>query len=189
MSEPEESLVSPTSQGASSSTESAHAIPNGIRIAVLGPGPGDRSDSGFQKRQQILSQLAADGHQPFFPEENGLLAPDNPLDPLLDQEQKLLSNPDVHLIIILYTESSFGAGWETANFFTNPEIKAKTAVLFPIQFYNPNDNLAANTVRDFLIKLPYTEEHFRVCQLVDECRMWAKNREIGFWPGIVPFVT
>ena len=188
MSEPEETLVSPIPQGASS-TDPAHANSKGIRIAVLGPGPDDCSDPGFQKRQQILHRLAADGHQPFFPEEDGLLASDNPLDPLLNQEQSLLSNPDVHLIIILYTEASIGAGWETANFFANPEIKAKTAVLFPIQFYNPNDNLAANTVRDFLIKLPYTEEHFRVCQLVDECRMWAKSRETGFWPGIVPFVT
>ena len=68
-----------------------------------------------------------------------------------------------------------------------PEIRAKTAVLVPSEFYTPNESLFANTVREYFMKLPYTDYHFRVCQLVDECRRWARDVQIGNWPGLVPF--
>ncbi len=158
-----------------------------MRIAVLGPGSGLPSDEGFQKRKLIRDKLAADGHQSFFPEDELSLAADNPFEPLLSQEQRLLSNPEVHLIIILCTPTSIGAQQEIASFVDVPELKAKTVVLYPSRYYKPNENLAANTVRAYLVKFPYTDYHFKVCQLVDECRKWAKDREAGLWPGINPF--
>ena len=99
----------------------------------------------------------------------------------------MLSSTDVDLVIILYTLTSFGAGWEIANFEGVPEIKAKTAVLFPIEHYTPDSSLTANTVRAFQAKMPYTNYHFEVCQLVEECRKWARDRQTGMWPGIAPF--
>ena len=160
-----------------------------MKIAVLGPGVDSPSDPGLQKRQQIRRELAEDGYSPFFPEDDGLLVPEYPLEPLLYQQRRLLSHPDVQLIIVLYTSTCVGAGFELGNIMAIPELKAKTAVLFPIEYYHPDDNLAANTVRDFLIKFPYTDKHFEICQLVSECRVWAKNRETAFWPGITPFMT
>lgn len=158
-----------------------------LRIAVLGPGLGSPSAPGFRKRRQIREKLAADGHQPFFPEDPGLLNPLYPLEPLLEQERRLLSDSHVHLVIILYTSESYGAAQEIAYFMGVPEIKSKTAVLYPSQYYTPNDNLPANTVREYFVRLPYTKEHFEVCQLVDECRKWAFDMESGIWPGIAPF--
>ena len=90
------------------------------------------------------------------------------------------------LVIILYTSSSYGVAAELGNFVSAPEIKAKTAVLFPIMYYSPNDSLVANTVWDYLIKMPYTDNHFEICQMVSECRMWAHVRATGRWPAITP---
>ena len=98
-----------------------------------------------------------------------------------------MSGSDVQLIIVLCTSESIGVGYEIAYFMGFPEIKAKTAILFPSQYYTPNDSIAANTVRGYFVKLPYTDHHFTVCQLVEECRKWAKDREAGIWPGIAPF--
>ena len=186
MGEADNALERPSVQGGGV-VEGVYAPSLGMRIAVLGPGLGSPSDLGFQKRKQIRDELTADGHRPFFPEEEGLLAPDNPFDPLLEQERRLLSGSDVQLIIVLCTPTSIGVGFEIAYFMGVPEIKAKTAVLYPSQHYTPNDNLAANTVRAFSVRLPYTEEHFKVCQLVEECRKWARDRETGSWAGIAPF--
>ena len=158
-----------------------------LSIAVLGPGLESTDSAGVEKRNQIRERLAADGHRPFFPEDEGLLIPDYPLEPLLQQEARLLSNPRVKLVIILYRLTSHGAGFEIAHFLAYPEIKSKTAILYPAEYYKPNDNLAANTVRDFRARLPYTQEHFEVCQLVDECRKWASDVQEDLRAGIVPF--
>lgn len=158
-----------------------------LRIAVLGPGLSSLSDPGLSKRMQIRAELAADGHDPFIPEEEGSLAPQNPFENLLDQEIRLLSSPDVHLVIILHTKLSAGVLTEIAGFVRVPEIKCKTAVLYPAEFYKPNESLAANTVRDYFARIPYTDEHFEVCQLVEECRYWARNRQVYNWPGLTPF--
>ena len=160
---------------------------SGIRIAVLGPGLGSPAAPGFQKRQQIRTRLEAEGHDPFFPEDPGILEPDFPVEPFLEQERRLLSSEDVHLIIVLCTPDSIGVGYEIAYFMGFPEIKGKTAILFPSEFYSPNDSVPANTVRSYSIKLPYTKKHFEVCQLVDECSKWAWDRQIRNRPGVVPF--
>ena len=159
----------------------------GIRIAVLGPGAGSPSEADYQKRKKIRAELEADGHLPFFPEDNGLLTPIYPLEPILYQERRLLSRADVHLIIVLYTSTSIGAASELAYFLGIPEIKAKTAVLYPSKYYKPNQAVGANTVREYFARLPYTDDHFKVCQLVDECRRWARDVQVGNWPGLVPF--
>ncbi len=159
----------------------------GVRIAILGPGLSSPTDAGFQKREQIRNTLMSDGHQPFFPEDPGMLVPNHPLEPILEQQQRLLSSPDIQLIIVLYTPKSIGAAFELGHIMAIPEIKSKTAVLFPSEYYSPNQTLAANTVREFFARLPYTDTHFQVCQLVDECRRWARDMQIGNWPGLVPF--
>ena len=159
----------------------------GIRIAILGPGLGGPSEPGLHKRVKIRKVLQADGHEPFFPEDDGVLVSDNPLEPLLEQERRLLISPDVQLIIVLHTSNSIGVISELSYFMNIPEIRAKTAVLVPSEFYTPNESLFANTVREYFVKLPYTDYHFRVCQLVDECRRWARDVQVGNWPGLVPF--
>ena len=46
-----------------------------------------------------------------------------------------MSRPDVQLIIALHTRESIGVASEIAHFVSIPEIKAKTAILFPTEFY------------------------------------------------------
>ena len=179
--------VTDTSQKDRDSGKVTELLHQGIRIAILGPGTSASNDEGFQKREKIRKTLSTDGHFPFFPEDPGILVPDHPLEPLLEQQQRLLISPDIQLVIVLYTEKSIGAAFELGNIMAIPEIKSKTAVLFPSEFYSPNQTLAANTVRDFFARLPYTDTHFRVCQLVDECRRWARDVQIGNWPGLIPF--
>ena len=80
----------------------------GIRIAILGPGLGGPSEPGLHKREKIRKVLQTDGHRPFFPEDDGVLVSDNPLEPLLEQERRLLISPDVQLIIVLHTSRVSG---------------------------------------------------------------------------------
>ena len=156
-----------------------------LSVAVLGPGLDTEDDLGATKRRQIRDALSGDGHKPFFPE-NIVVTLNRPFEAVLEEERRILSRPDVDLVIILHTDTSFGALMEIANFVSVPEIKAKTAVLFPSRHYAPDENISGDTVRAYLIKFVYTDEHFRVCQLVSECRKWAYDRAIGSWPAVVP---
>ena len=154
-----------------------------LSIAVLGPGLDDSNDLGARKRRQIRDVLKMDGHNPFFPEE--IITADTPVS-LLEQERSILSKPTVDLVIVLYTEGSYGAIGELAQFLLVPAIKAKTAVLWPIALYRPEQIASANMAQEYLIKMPYSDDHFTNCTLVSECRKWAHERLTGGWPGIVP---
>ena len=155
-----------------------------LGIAVLGPGLSDDRGTGAQKRLQIRDALKNDGHNPFFPED---LVVNDPLhESVLEQERDILSQPTVDLVIILYTSDSPGALMEIANFVSVPEIKAKTAILFPIEYYNPDDGLPGNTVREYIVRTTYTDAHFQACQLVSECRKWARDRATESWPSVIP---
>lgn len=156
-----------------------------LRIAVLGPGLSNPNDPGSQKRRQILEALNKDGHSAFFPED--LVSRGDPFTPILELERSLLVMPDVDLVIILHTSTSYGTIAELANFVSIPEIKGKTAVLFPSQYYSPDDSLVANTVREYRSRLPYTDDHFRACQLVSECRKWANDRTTDNRPEVAPY--
>ncbi len=155
-----------------------------LGIAVLGPSIDDPNSSGAAKRLQIREALATDGHSSFFPED---LVVNDPLQgSLLDQERRILSQPTVDLVIILCTSTSPGALMEIANFVSVPAIKMKTAILFPSEFYNPDDGLPGNTVREYLVKATYTDTHFESCQLVSECRMWARAWSTEYGPILAP---
>ena len=78
---------------------------------------------------------------------------------------------------------------EIANFVSVPEIKAKTAVLFPSRHYSPDESIPGNTVRAYLIKFAYTDEHFRVCQLVSECRNGPANGQSAIGLLLSPMVS
>lgn len=155
-----------------------------LRIAVLGPGLQRAGYPGTQKRRQIHDALLADGHAPFFPED--LVDPTEPRDLLLEQERRILLEPDVDLVIILHTRNSMGVLMEIANFVSAPLIKAKTAVLFPNSFYTPDRGLPGNTVRAFRDKMMYSSKQFNDCDLVGECRKWAYDRAMGQWPDPLP---
>ena len=156
----------------------------GLRIAVMGPGLGNPDDPGTRKRLQIRDALVDDGHNPFFPEDYATTDP--PFISLLEQEHLILSGSGVDLVIFLHTTTSIGVATELGYFIGNPEIKAKSAVLFPIQFYTPDESLVANTVREYFIKMPYNDTHFATCQLVSECRKWANDRATGNWQVLQP---
>lgn len=155
-----------------------------LQIAVLGPGLSNPGDPGTLKRRQIRNALEGDGHSPFFPEE--VVTSDSPFSSFLDQERTLLDGPDVDLVIILHTPASIGVVAELGNFVSVPDIKAKTAILFPAQFYTPDESLVANTAREYFVKMPYTDTHFKSCQLVSECRRWANDRATGNWQVFSP---
>lgn len=155
-----------------------------LLVAVLGPGLGDSNDSGSIKRQQIRVALELDGHRPFFPED--CVSSDPPFMSLLERERRLLDRPDVDLVIILYTPTSHGVATELGHFVAVPDIRAKTAVLIPIDLYTPDEGLVANTVREYRIRMPYSAEHLKSCKIVSECRRWANDRATGRWQGSEP---
>ena len=155
-----------------------------LTVAVLGPGLGGIETSGSRKRRQIYDALQQDGHAPFFPEP--LTDPADPRESLLEQERHILREPEVDMVIILHTPESIGAFGEIANFASDPDIKAKTAVLFPLQFYTPVTGLPATTVREYRDRMIYSDEHFQSCQIVGECRKWAHDRATGQWPDPIP---
>lgn len=156
----------------------------GISIAVLGPGL-NTDTAGSRKRRQIHAELERDGHNPFFPE--SYVASDPTRESLLEQERRLLGGSDVHLVVILHTAASYGTIAEIAYFTQFPEILAKSAILFPINYYTPDESLVANTVREYHIRIPYSDDQFDACQLVAECRKWARDRAMGRWPVITNF--
>ena len=164
--------------------EREHQRQQPLTIAVLGPGLGVPNDPEGHKRQQIYDALKDDGHKPFFPE--SIVNPNQPGETAIEQEVRILSRSDVDLVIILHTHKSFGALMEIGNFVGVPDIRRKTGVLFPIEYYTPDTALPGNTVRGYPVKTPYTQQHFEVCQLVGECRQWAHNRVSGEWPGVIP---
>ncbi len=170
------------------SREIAATQKTSISVAVLGPGLpslGNSDTADSRKRKQIREELEKDGHSPFFPEEYVVSDPTS--EPLLDQERRLLSSLNVDLVIILHTSNSYGTIAEIADFRGVPEISSKTAILFPIRYYTPDNSLVANTVREYHARMPYTDSQFEVCQIVSECRKWANDRAIGKWPTIAPF--
>ena len=162
--------------------EEAHRI---LRVAVLGPGLATEDDPGRKKRKQIRDALEDDGHDAFFPE--GSVIADPLLPSLVEQERELLAGTGVDLVIILHTSASVGVIAEIGNFVSVPAIKEKTAILFPIEHYRPDQGLVANTVQDYLVKLPYTKDYFDACQIVSECRKWAEARASGEWPGMASY--
>ena len=160
----------------------AHRADVKLNIAVLGPRLDDEQNPGSRKRQQIYDALHADGHQPFFPED--FVDRGASIVPFLEQERHFLSSANVDLIIILYTSGAYGAYAEIMNFVSEPRIRAKTAVLYPIEHYAPDANLGANTVREYPFKMVYNDELLASCQLVGECRSWAKARASALWPKL-----
>ena len=155
-------------------------VDRALKIAVLGPGLGG-NNFGLRKRRQILESLREDGHAPFFPED--CVDSDSPFESVLAQECELLSKPDVDMVIILHTENSMGVLMEIARFEEFPEIKAKTAILFPMRFYY-DEGVPSNTVRSFMIVHPYTEEQYETCRVVGTCRSWASSYKSRLWPAM-----
>ena len=151
-----------------------------LRIAVLGPNLEEIRDAGTRKRYQIRDALSDLGHSPFFPEE---VIEGSSLD-WIGQERVLLAGDDVDLIIILHTNESCGVLAEISNFVSVPEIRTKTAVFFPIEHYTPTRNMPANIVQSYFVKMPYTDDHLKICQLVSECEKWARDMQNGYWPGL-----
>ena len=163
----------------------AESADKSLSIAVLGPGLDAPDNPGSLKRKQIHDELEKDGHRPFFPEHRVSTGPTQ--DSLLDQERRILVDSGVDLVIILHTSESVGTIAELAAFVGIPEIKSKTAILFPVEYYTPDQALVANTVREYLIRTVYPDEHLKSCQVVAECRKWAYDRARGRWPVVMPF--
>ena len=151
-----------------------------LRIAVLGPNLDELRDAGTLKRYQIRDALADLGHSPFFPED----VIDSSSLNWIGQERDLLAGDEVDLIIILHTNDSWGVFGEIANFVSVPQIRTKTAVFFPIEHYTPTRSMPANIIQNYLVKMPYTDDHMRACQLVSDCEKWAQDMQNGYWPSL-----
>ena len=157
----------------------------GLTIAVLGPkSDDDNPDQGGLKRRAILNALKRDGHNPFFPEDKVAQDPVGPR--LLEQERQLLRTPEVDLVVILYTPNSPGALQEIAYFMDDPLIVSKTGILYPYDFYDPGGNLFTDTLSEYHVKQPYSDQHLKNCSVVGECRRWASAREKGIWSLMEP---
>ena len=145
-----------------------------LDIAVLGPALENSDDPrGTQKRQQLFEALEHDGHNPFFPEK--LVVKGAP--EALIEEREILRSDQVDWVILLHTRKSIGTLLEIGHFISFPEIRGKTTVVYPTDFYEPNDALAANTVRAFWSEpLLYNHHQFVSCSLIAECRALAFDR-------------
>ena len=144
-----------------------------LSVAVLGPNLDESNGVGTKKRNQIADSLKNDGHKTFFPE---CLMDRNDPD-WIEQERKLLADSSVDFVVILHTETSAGVLVEIGNFVSVPEISSKTGILFPFRFYEPMQNLAANTVQAYPTKFQYTDDQMTSCELVAECRQWIRTRQ------------
>ena len=158
---------------------------DGLIIAVLGPTPSDDQQEIFGwKRNQIRNALRGDGHRPFFPED--CTKNDPTLPSLLEQEVLLMSSSVVDLVILFHTESGSGTLQEIGKFDSYPPIVNKTRVLFPMKFFHPGANLFSNTLSEYAVKSPYTDEHLCVCSVLYECRKWASERAKEIWSLMEP---
>lgn len=160
-----------------------------LGIAVLGPALENSDDPcGTRKRHQIYDALKRDGHDPFFPED--LVVKGTPQ--ALIEESAILRSDQVDWVILLHTKTSVGTLIEIGHFISYPEIRGKTTVVYPTDFYQPDDALAANTVRAFWSPpLLYNDHQFVSCNLVAECRELASNRlqdesTLNWPPGHLP---
>ena len=96
---------------------------------------------------------------------------------VLAEERDILSHDSVDWIILLHTEEGRGTLLEIGYFSNYPEIIKKTTLFFPKDFYNPDENLAANTVEGFWSPpVPHTQEHLASCSVVAECKDMAAVR-------------
>ena len=164
MSSGEESLARTTLANARRQAALA-GIARSLSIAVLGPAVSDLDGSGGWKRRQIYDALLELGHQPFFPEER--VEPDSLW---VAREIEILSAHDVNLVIVLQTPDSFGVMGELPAFVTNDDIVSKTAVLTPAEYYKPDESFLANAVSFYRVRIPYTEQQFDECRLINDCR-------------------
>ena len=136
-----------------------------LSVAVLGPRLTYSTDAAKNKRSQIFRFLEDAGHKPFYPETRI-----NINRTWLHQEVELLSSAEVDLVIVLHTHTSWGPAFETGAFAITPTIVSKTAILVPDEYFTPDNNLPANTIDSFPVKVPYTEQDFDECCLLDDCR-------------------
>ena len=153
-----------------------------LSVAVLGPNLDNIDEIGTQKRYQIRDALSEDGHEPFFPE--SLIDTSDSTRLWIADEQQLLRDTSVDLIILLYTEGAQGAYTELSNFVTVPEIRSKTALLYPLRFYEPRTALSGNTAQGYYKSKIYTEDEMNECRVIANCKKWADDRRNGDWPGL-----
>ena len=164
--DPAEHLARETAAAADSLSVGEGQPSRSLSIAVLGPKLTYPTEAARNKRGQILQLLRDAGHRPFFPETRI-----NINQTWLPQEVKLLSSEEVDLVIVLDTDSSWGAAIEIGAFAITPEIASKTAILVPGEHFTPDNNLPANTIDSlFPIKVPYTKQDFDECCLLEDCR-------------------
>ena len=137
-----------------------------LNIAVLGPSFGNPRDPGANKRLQIRDTLRGYGHDAFFPEER--LRTD---EAWIVVTRDLLAKPNVHLVIILQLEENrTGVNGELIALVLEETIMAKTAVLVPKLDHGYERGLLDNSLNQYRLKVPYTQEQFRDCNLLDDCR-------------------
>ena len=141
------------------------SIEPGLSVAVLGPALDDSPGSGGWKRQQIYDALVDLGHRPFYPEDR--VEPDSLW---VASEIEILSAPDVNLVVVLQTPDSIGVMGELPAFVREVALVSKTAVLTPAQYYKPTESFLANAVSYYRVRIPYTQQHFDECRLLNDCR-------------------
>ena len=159
---------------------------DGLIISVLGPNPSDDpcQIAGW-KRNQIRDVLKTDGHRPFYPED--CIAPDPRGPTMLQRELLLLSSPLVDLVILFHTETGSGTLQEIGKFDSVPEIASKTRILFPFKFFDPGaGNIFSDSLSEYLVKSPYSDDHLSRCRVIYECRKWASVREKELWSLMEP---
>ena len=143
-------------------------------VAVFGPGI-ENDTLGSRKRNQIVETLRTDGHRAFTPEE---FLDVRRFDLIwLEQEELLLAENRVDYVIVLLTEDSIGAFTEIGRMSGNPAVVTKTGILYPHQYYSPDENLLSNTVATFPDLHLYTEDEIETCQLVAKCRDWVADEQ------------
>ena len=88
----------------------------------------------------------------------------------METESEALRSPEVHLINILQTPGSAGFIAELGVFPLVKEIRRKSIVLTPMEYYTPNAGFLANLVSFYPISKPYSQQQFEGCRLLHDCQ-------------------
>ena len=153
-----------------------------LSIAVLGPKISSVGGPYGKKRRQIFQSLKDMGHDPFYPETR--------LDPASHwarSELAVLASSDVDLVIILQAPESFGVVGEVVAYSLFSDILGKAAVFTPGEYYTPDESFAANSASFYPVHVEYTDQHFRECRLLEECREIVANFIVGNSPLVRGF--
>ena len=93
-----------------------------------------------------------------------------------------VSDSKVDWIIVL--DTSEGPLGELAAFAQEPTIVIKTFVLFPKDYYTPQESFPSDILEHYINRWRFNKEELERCDLVRECMTRAQRGRVQAWPEL-----